>query len=440
MFKKLIFSFAAVSFSILIVSCRQEQKIKIPEFEILHLNEDKLTQLIIYDVFSPPVASRIYAYASLASYEAMRHQDRHYPSLTDQLHGFEKLPEPVPGLRYNYTLAATSAFFTVVHKVVFSVDSLKDYETKIYGSFKGRLDDSTYARSMTFGASIGKAIMKRANLDNYPQTRGKSRFLGVDAPGKWRPTPPDYLDGVEYCWGTMHTFCLRSSSQFSLPPPPPYSADSSSPFVKQNKKILEHTRNMSPAQKTIARYWDDNPFVLEHSGHLMFANKKITPGGHWMGITAIACRKSHAGNVKTAQAYALASVAMFDAFVSCWQTKYETNYIRPVTYIHESIDRNWSPYLQTPPFPEYPSGHSTITRAAAVVLSRLFGSAFSFQDTSDLRYIGMQRHFDSFVQAANEASISRFYGGIHYLNSVNKGALQGKEVGEYILATIKLYQ
>ncbi len=440
MFKRLSFALAAVSFLILIVSCRRHQKATVPESEILHLNEDKLTQLIIYDVFSPPVASRIYAYASLASYEAMRHQDRHYPSLTDQLRGFGKLPEPKAGLSYNYTLAATSAFFTVVHKVVFSVDSLQDHEAKIYESLKGRLDDSTYARSVQFGASIGKAIMKRANLDNYPQTRGKPRFLGSDAPGKWRPTPPDYLDGVEYCWGTMHTFALKSSSQFSLPAPPPYSADSSNPFVKQNKEIFEHTHNMSPAQKDIARYWDDNPFVLEHSGHLMFANKKITPGGHWMGITAIACRKSHAGNVKTAQAYALASVAMFDAFVSCWQTKYETNYIRPVTYIHESIDRNWLPYLQTPPFPEYPSGHSTITRAAAVVLSRLFGPRFSFQDTSDLRYIGMQRHFNSFIQAANEASISRFYGGIHYLNSVNKGALQGKEVGEYILATIKLYQ
>jgi len=440
MFKRLIIALAAVSFLMLIVSCRQQQKITIPESEVLYLNEDELTQLIIYDVFSPPVASRIYAYASLASYEAMRHQDRHYPSLTDQMHGFGKFPEPKAGVGYNYTLAATTAFFTVVHKVVFSVDSLKDYEAKIDGSFKGRLDDLTYARSVQFGASIGKAIMKRANLDNYPQTRGKPKFLGSDTPGKWRPTPPDYLDGVEFCWGAMHTLALKSSTQFSLPAPPPYSADSSSPFVKQNKEIFEHTNKMSPAQKDIARYWDDNPFVLEHSGHLMFANKKITPGGHWMGITAIACRKSHASNVKTAQAYALSSVAMFDAFISCWQTKYETNYIRPVTYIHESIDRNWSPYLQTPPFPEYPSGHSTITRAAAVVLSRLFGSRFPFQDTSDLRYIGMQRHFDSFIQAANEASISRFYGGIHYLNSVNKGALQGKEVGEYILATIKLYQ
>ncbi|GAA4322681.1 hypothetical protein GCM10023149_23190 [Mucilaginibacter gynuensis] len=410
----------------------------INDADVLHQNEDKLTQLIIYDVFTPPVASRIYAYASLASYEAVRFGQPGYESLTAQLKGFDAMPQPEKDKTYNFTLAATQAFFTVARKVTFSVDSLKAYEDGLHARFKNALDDSTYAWSVAFGNKIAKTIIKRLVTDNYLQTRGKPRFLGSNAPGKWHPTPPDYLDGVEYCWGTMKTFALDSSNRISIPPPPPYSQDKNSDYYKQNVAVYEQSKNLTDEQKDIARYWDDNPFVLEHAGHLTFANKKITPGGHWIGITAIACKETHADAVKTAQAYALTAVSMFDAFVCCWNTKYETNYIRPVSVINDKIDPTWTSRLQTPPFPEYPSGHSTITRAAAVMLTHLFGDNFAFQDTSDLRYIGMKRDFKSFVQAADEASISRFYGGIHYKNSVEQGALQGKKVSDYIISQLKI--
>ncbi|RYE36566.1 MAG: phosphatase PAP2 family protein [Sphingobacteriaceae bacterium] len=358
--------------------------------------------------------------------------------MTNQLKGFDPAPTPQKGKKYNYTLAATKAFFTVVHKFTFSVDSIKKYEDRVYGQFKNDLDSNTYNRSVAYGEQIGKNVLKRALADNYAQTRGKPRFLGSNDAGKWRPTAPEYMDGVEYCWGTMKTFVLNSSDQFAPPPPPQFSSDKNSIYFKQNLEVYNQSKSLTQEQKDIARYWDDNPFVVEHAGHMTFANKKITPGGHWIGITAIACKKVHADAVKTAQAYALTSVAMFDAFICCWQEKYKSAYIRPVTVINENIDRDWAPRLQTPPFPEYPSGHSTITRSAAVMLTHLFGNHFAFQDTSDLHYIGMQRHFDSFVQAANEASVSRFYGGIHYLNSVNAGADQGKKVSNYIIEKLKL--
>ncbi len=152
-----------------------------------------------------------------------------------------------------------------------------------------------------------------------------------------------------------------------------------------------------------------------------------------MGITAIACQQSKADAITTARAYALTSIALYESFISCWDEKYRSNYIRPVTVINETIDHTWTPLLQTPPFPEYPSGHSAITRSAATVLTKLFGEHFAFQDTSDLRYIGLQRHFDSFVQAADEASVSRVYGGIHYRVSVDQGADGGRKVGELIV-------
>jgi hypothetical protein len=436
-FKILITSLTA---GCLIAGCKHPQQAPINDADVLHQNEDKLTQMIIYDVFTPPVASRIYAYASLASYEAMRYKDPAYPSIISQLKDFDKPIAPEKGKTYNFTLAATKAFFTVTRKVTFSVDSLNNYENGLYARFKDATDDSTYQRSIAFGEKMGKLILKRAARDNYQQTRSKPKFLGSEDPGKWRPTPPDYMDGVEWCWGTMKTFVLDSSSQFLPPPPPAFSTDKNSPYIKEAAAVYEQSQHLTAEQLNIARFWDDNPFVVEHAGHMMFANKKITPGGHWIGITTIACRQTHADAVKTAQAYALTSVAMFDAFICCWEEKYKCSFIRPVTIINEKMDAHWLPVLQTPPFPEYPSGHSAITRAAAAMLTHLFGENFAFQDTSDLHYIGMQRHFKSFVNASDETSISRFYGGIHYLNSVNVGADQGRKVSEYIIGKLKLKQ
>ena len=156
-----------------------------------------------------------------------------------------------------------------------------------------------------------------------------------------------------------------------------------------------------------------------------------------MGIAAIAAKQTHADPVKTARGYALTAIALYDAFIACWDEKYRSSVVRPVTVVNEMIDRNFVPFLQTPPFPEYPSGHSSITASASTVLTHLYGANFAFQDTSDLRYIGMQRHFNSFQEAASEASVSRLYGGIHYRLSVDEGARQGKKVGAHIIQRLR---
>jgi hypothetical protein len=171
---------------------------------------------------------------------------------------------------------------------------------------------------------------------------------------------------------------------------------------------------------------------------MVFGNKKITPGGHWMGIASIAAKQTNADEVKTAKTYALTAAALFDAFISCWDVKYKWSYVRPITVINEFIDKTWTPFLQTPPFPEYTSGHSTITASAATVLTRLYGDHFAYQDTSDLRYIGIQRHFNSFLEAADECSVSRLYGGIHYRLSVDSGAVSGRRIGNFIVQKLKL--
>jgi hypothetical protein len=428
----------SVLFLFALLSSCQKAKPVINEADILHSNEEQLTRVIIYDVFTPPVASRIYGYTNLASYEALRFADPKYNSLISQIKGFGPAPEPQKGKSYNYTLAATKAFFTVAHKVTFSIDTLKKYEDKVYATFKASLDDSTYARSVAFGEQIGKVILKRASVDNYPQTRGKPKYLGNNGQAQWRPTAPDYFDGVEYCWGTMEPFVISSSKQFPLPPPAAYSEDKNSEYVQQAQQVYQLNKHLSDQQKLIARFWDDNPFVVVHNGHMMFADKKITPGGHWIGITSIACKQTHANAVKTAQAYALTSIALFDSFICCWEAKYDYSYIRPISVINETIDHNWLPLLQTPPFPEYPAGHADISGASAEVLTHLFGDNFKFNDTTEMRYIGLKRNFDSFIKAADETAMSRNYGGIHFLNGVNRGAAQGHQIGAYIWGKLKL--
>lgn len=406
--------------------------------DLLHRNIKQITEVIVHDVFSPPVASRIYVYTNLASYEAVRFAKPGYVSVAAQLHGFEQMPVPAAGKNYNYLLAATKAAFTVAEKITFSADTLAGYQSKVYKDFQSLLDKDTYDRSISFGEEIGKKILKRSTTDNYRQTRGMEKFLGSDEPGKWRPTPPDYADAAEPYWAMIKTLKLDSAAQFRCDPPYTYNTNSASNFFKEVREVYTIGKNLSDSQKIIARYWDDNPFVTEHSGHLMYANKKITPVGHWMGITGIACKMKNLDAAETAQTYLVTSLAIFDGFISCWKVKYETQTVRPVTVVNELIDRNWQPFLQTPPFPEHTSAHSVISAAAATVLSKRFGDDFSFSDTSEMEYIGLKRTFPSFMKASVEASLSRVYGGIHYLYSVKDGVTFGRKIGDYYNSSLIL--
>ena len=177
-------------------------------------------------------------------------------------------------------------------------------------------------------------------------------------------------------------------------------------------------------------------FVTHHRGHAMFATK-ITPGGHWIGITAIATRVAKSSFDEAVNAYANVSIALFDSFISCWDEKWETIVVRPETLINKYIDEDWLPILQTPPFPEYTSGHSVISRAAALALTDIYGENFQFNDTSELEYGLPARKFNSFISASEEAAISRLYGGIHYMMAIEEGVNQGQEIGEFIVNKIQ---
>lgn len=437
--RKIFFVFV---FFAMLAGCQQKNvtadKALLTDTDLLHRNMKQLTEVIIHDAFSPPVASRIYAYTSLAAYEAARFEKPGIPSLTAQLNGFETIPAGNASGNLQYLLAATKAFFTVAERITFSKDTLAAYQQKVYDDFRSLLDEDTYKNSLAFGEAVGLKVFERTKKDNYKETRGMPKFLGTNEEGKWRPTQPDYLDAAEPYWATIKPMVIDSSAAFKCPAPLPYSPDKASAFYKQVDEVYTIGKNLTDEQKLIARYWDDNPFVIEHSGHLMFANKKITPVGHWVGITTIASKLKNLGASETAQLYALTAVAIFDSFITCWEEKFRTQVLRPVTVINDLIDVGWQPYLQTPPFPEYTSGHSGISAAAATVLTHRIGENFAFEDTSDLEYIGLKRNFPSFHAAAQEASISRVYGGIHYRRSVDEGARQGARVAEFMLNKLNL--
>ncbi|MCU0634631.1 MAG: vanadium-dependent haloperoxidase, partial [Gemmatimonadaceae bacterium] len=185
-----------------------------------------------------------------------------------------------------------------------------------------------------------------------------------------------------------------------------------------------------------AAFWDCNPYVMHVQGHTMFATKKMSPGGHWMGIARLASRQAGADVVRSAEAYARVAIALYDGFLSAWEEKYRSALVRPETVINTHLDEAWQPLLQTPPFPEYPSGHSVISNAASVVLSQLYGASFAYTDSTEQAYGLPARQFTSFQAAAAEASISRLYGGIHFRRAIEMGSEQGTRIGTLVATRI----
>ncbi|GAA0526252.1 hypothetical protein GCM10009415_04420 [Chitinophaga japonensis] len=407
--------------------------------EVLHWSMKRLTDVMVYDIFSPPVASRIYAYSSLAMYEAARFAEPQYPSLAAQFRDFPSMPQPEKGRSYNFLLAGARAFQVVAQQVTFSTDTLKVFEQRLYARFRDAgLAEEVIRSSLAFGEAVGAKVLERANKDNYRESRGYPRYTVSREKGSWQPTPPDYMDAIEPYWQTIHPLIIDSCNQFRPPPALSFDLRPGSPFYRDMMEVYDTCTRLTPEQQAIASFWDCNPFVMHHTGHAMFATKKITPGGHWMGITAIASRLAGAGYVRTAQAYALASATLLDAFISCWDEKYRSHVIRPQTIINREIDPAWEPLLQTPPFPEYTSGHSVVSGATAVTLTRLFGDQVAFTDTTEVEYGAGQRSYTSFRQAAEEAAISRLYGGIHYRSAIEHGLQQGVRLGAFVVQEIRV--
>ena len=408
-----------------------------PDAEPLHAAMQQLTRVMVYDIFSPPQASRVYAYASVAAYEAVRQQQPAYRTLAGQLNGLSPVPVLEPNAEYSLPLAGVHAFMTVGRALTFSRPRMDSLRAAMDARFRSSgIPAPVYERSIAYGDTVAKHILAWAAKDRFIQSRGYAKFTVSPSPGRWMPTPPAYMDAIEPNWGMLRPFVMDSGSQFKPPPPPAFDTTTGTPYRTMVEEVVATASRLTDEQRAIAAFWDCNPYVMHVQGHAMFATKKISPGGHWMGIVGIASRDANANLMESADAYARTAIALADGFLSAWDEKYRSNVIRPETVINAYLDERWVPLLQTPPFPEYPSGHSVISTAAATVLAQVYGASFAFIDSAEVEYGLPARTFPSFQAAAAEAAISRLYGGIHFRPAIEDGIVMGRKVGTLVNARL----
>lgn len=398
---------------------------------------DNLTQVIISDIFTPAVCSRIYAYSNIAAYEALRPQYKDYPSYAGRLKGLENVPQPANGKEYNFSIASIIAFTTVAEKMVFTGDAIKNMQNEYVRQLQSLdLNKDVLDSSISYGQKVGNHILKWAGRDNYLQRNSLPAYIVTKEPGRYQPTPPNYTDAIETNWKTLRPFVLDSASQFRPPPPIKYDTVKTSQFYKEAYEVYSMGKNPLPTDSAVAWYWDDNPNTSITDGHVSYFQQKNSPPGHWIHIACSVAKKEKFDPMKTASLVSKTAIAIADAFISVWEAKFFYNYIRPETFINRYIDKDWTPLIQTPAFPEYPSAHSVASSSAATILTQIAGNNYMFIDSTEVPYGRPMRKFNSFFEAADQASISRMYGGIHFKTAIERGKEQGRKIGNFILTRL----
>jgi hypothetical protein len=426
-----MYRFVAIIFLVFLAGCKSEKKQ--PEF----INNDisavitHMTDIMVHDITNPPLAARFYAYACLAGYEIVSQHNKDIPDLHGILKEYPDLKKSDSIQGYSYQLSALLAIMHAASKLQPNGPRLGAIEKRFLDSLrKEGVDEELIAASKKYAVAVASRILAYAKADRYNKISNYPRYTSVKGDGYWYPTPPAYMAAVEPYFNTIRSFTLDSAAMYKPAPPVPFSDDKKSPFYNLMMELYSDTLTME--KREIAGFWDCNPFAVQDKGHLMLALRKISPGAHWMGIAGIACEKAKKGFDETMNIYTTLAVGLTDGFICCWDEKFRSNRIRPETAIRKHIDPTWQPLLQTPPFPEYLSGHSVISAASATILTNFFGDNFSYTDSVEVTYGLPPRSFTSFNQAASEAAISRFYGGIHFTDAIQNGMSQGTSAGQMI--------
>ncbi|MFN8288203.1 MAG: vanadium-dependent haloperoxidase [Chitinophagales bacterium] len=414
-------------------SCNSRTYVQIPnDAALLHLLNERLTNVITQDGFSPPVASRIYAYSNVTSYQIFCANTQGYPQLSGRLHGLSNLSRPSSFTKIDKRIVLIYAFSNVANSIVYRDSILTNLRDSLLMIYMGHIDDSVIVNSQNYAEVLSKEIISWSEKDGYSQTRKMPIYKPSSALMCWQPTPPKYADAIEPYWGVQRPFAIDSSSWESKQFEVPFDTNPGSLFYAMMKEVYDTTAHLDSIKIMIAHFWDDNPLIILSKGHTMLNYRQIGPPGHWINIAAILCRKRMLTADQSADVYLRTSLALADAFIACWQNKYKYCTMRPVTYINRYIDPNWKPIIETPPFPEFTCGHSTISAAAAQVLADYFGDSITFIDNTNDPYNLPVRTFTSILDASEEAGKSRIYGGIHIRYSCIKGREQGLKIGHYI--------
>lgn len=393
-----------------------------------------LSKIMMHDVVNPPAAARYYAYCTLGAYEIVSQHNTTLTTLNSLLKQYKRSVITTRPADYDHRIAAVYCILETGRLMLPSGYRLQEEEEQfIAEQQKAKVPRAIIDSSVAVASYIAARIADYAKTDRYGKLSAQLRYTPVKGDAYWYPTPPAYMEAVEPNWKTVRPLIIDSCNQFPSLPPVSFSKDSSSDFYKLAKEVYDVSIKPTPEQLNIASFWDCNPFAVATSGHMSIGFKKISPGGHWMNIAGIAAQKAQLDFAAAITAHMLVGITIHDAFISCWDEKYRSNRIRPETYINRYINIKWQPLLQTPPFPEYTSGHSVVSTATAEVLTYLFGDKFLYTDNSEELFEIPARTFSSFREAAAEAAISRLYGGIHYRDAIVNGQQQGMEVGAFIV-------
>jgi uncharacterized repeat protein (TIGR01451 family) len=380
--------------------------------------------------FTPPVASRAIGYTGLALYEAVVPGIPTYQTSDGVLNGMGPNAITDPGAGpYHWPTVANNALATVIDSLFGNataankllIRNLKDSFNLV---FQGQIPTATYTNSLAFGTQVANDVFAHSKTDgghagyasNFPAS-----YVLPTGTGLWVPTPAAFAPiPLQPYWGNVRPFLAENiQSPAYLGPHIAFDSTAGSSFEQMGREVYNTVNSLSAGQKNIANYWADG-------------GGTVTPPGHSISILTQIAATENLNLEQAVLAYSKLSMSQMDAFISCWKTKYAYNLMRPVTYIRKYIDPTWSSFIATPPFPEFASGHSTQSGAFQVVMDGIFGSSYTFTDNTHGALHGGARSFTNFKQAAEEAAVSRLYGGIHYRFGNEMGLQSGLKVGQNV--------
>jgi hypothetical protein len=382
--------------------------------------------------FSPPVASRAFAYIGITAYEAVASGDARLKTFAGQLNGLGPLPARNVASAYNEAVVLQAALAHAVAALFANTGptgqrALAAMTASLKAKAANGVPEIEATGSEDYGVALANHILEWAQSDGGAVIENMGfpyEYTLSEGPAHWVPTNLNRQQQLPLLpnWGKNRPFVLRDGADCALPPPPEYSEDPASAFYKEALEVIEVKKNLTDEQKAIARFWSDDPMLSP------------TPPGHWISIALQIINRDAVPLDRSVEVLALVGIAVADGFIGCWSAKYKYDLLRPLTYIRRVFDKKWEALLITPPFPEYPSGHSTQSGAAATVLTHLLGANFAFTDATHEDDGLAPRDFPSFWAAAEEAGISRLFGGIHFRAAVERGLDQGRCIGTKITA------
>ncbi len=370
----------------------------------------------------PNVAfTRPYAYSGITAYESISQGISDDRWLTIHWNGLTGLPQADRFRKYAWLQVMNAALAEINHKLfpkASPVDStaIDSLESALQATVSENAE--VIQRSTNFGVSVADAIFNWSETDGYKHA--SDPYTAPVGPGLWVPTPPAFANAGTPYWGNLRPIIAGSLDNTQPGPPPfPYSEDPSSDFFKMVAQVYNASQTLTADQTAMALWWRDVPGP--------------SSPGHWLSILDQVLRQTSAPLGQAALAYALTGTCINDAGISCWQTKYTYNQVRPITYIRGVMGfPSWNSLLTTPAHPEYSSAHAVISASTAEAFTRIFGNIGSFTDhTYD--YLGWApRTFPSFKAIGADAGNSRLFAGIHYQPSIDRGLIQGGQVAHNI--------